>query len=210
VSRSLVTLIASSSAYGFSIGLSNSFVYAVRNLVKFPLLILATSSICALCYFVWARFLGVTLAFVSVQQVVMSIFRDIAKLLAALTLAVAFLALTGEPPRYDRVDDFSLFLGFNVLAIAACGCLAVSRCGREQLAEDVVAPKQRKWLITAWMLTSLLVGGQMCWLIRPFFGMSTTASWDSPWFSGREPGFRGARSFYEAIWLVVVPPDKQD
>ena len=50
--RSLATLIASSAAYGFSIGLSNSFVYALRNLVKFPLLILATSAICALCYFV--------------------------------------------------------------------------------------------------------------------------------------------------------------
>ena len=207
--RSLATLIASSAAYGFSIGLSNSFVYALRNLVKFPLLILATSAICALCYFVLARFLGVVLAFVHVQQVVISIFRDIAKLLAALTLAVGFLALTGEPPDSARIDDFSVFLGFNVLAIAACGCIAVSRCSNDHLPEQVVAPKQRRWLVTAWMTTSLLVGGQMCWLIRPFFGTSTTATWESPWFSGSEPGFRGARSFYEAVWFVVAPPESR-
>lgn len=204
--RLLGTLTACAAIYGFSIGLSNSFVYAARNLVKFPLLVLSTSLICALCYFVLARFLGVALSFVQVQQVVIRVFGDTAKLLAALALAVGFLALTGLPPAYDRVDDFSMFLGFNVLAIACCGCLAVHRCSRDELPPDLVGAATRRWLVTAWMLVSLLVGGQTCWLIRPFFGMSTTASWESPWFSGAEPGFRGARSFYEAVWFVVSPP----
>lgn len=204
--RSLLTLIASSAIYGFSIGLSNSTVYAVRNLVKFPLLILFTCTICATCYFVLARFLSVNLTFLHVQKVVIGIFRDVAKLLAALAAAVAFFALTGEPPQPGTVDDFSTFLGLNVLAIAVCGCVAVYRCSSVQLPAEVVAPKQRKWLVAAWMATSLLVGGQTCWLIRPFFGVSTTASWESPWFSGAEPGFRGARSFYEAVWFVVSPP----
>ena len=206
--RSLLTLIASSAAYGFSIGLSNSTVYAVRNLVKFPLLILSTCAICAMCYFVLARFLSVTLTFVHVQKVVIAIFRDVAKLLAALALAVAFFALTCDPPEPGSVDDFSVFLGLNVLAIAVCGCVAVYRCSAEHLPSDVVAPKHRKWLLSAWMVTSLLVGGQTCWLIRPFFGVSTTADWTSPWFSGSEPGFRGARSFYEAVWFAISPPDE--
>jgi len=205
VTRSLLTLIVASAIYGFSIGLSNSFVYAVRNLVKFPLLLLSTTSICALCYFVLSRFLGVRLGFVRVQQVVVAVFSDISRLLAALSLAVAFLALTGAPPEEGRFDDFSMFLAFNVLAIAACGCLAVQRCSREYLPGEVASQGQRRTLVAAWMLTSLLVGGQMCWLIRPFFGSSTTADWTSPWFSGSEPGFRGARSFYEAVWFLVSP-----
>lgn len=204
--RSLLTLIVASAIYGFSIGLSNSFVYAARNVVKFPLLILSTSTVCALCYYVLSRFFGVGLNFVRVQKVVVAVFSDTSRLLAALALAVGFLALTGAPPVAGRFDDFSMFLAFNVVAIAACGCLAVQRCSREQLPGEVATSRQRKLLVSAWMLTSLLVGGQMCWLIRPFFGASTTASWESPWFSGSEPGFRGARSFYEAVWFVVSPP----
>lgn len=206
--RSLLTLTVASAMYGFSIGLSNSFIYALRNLVKFPLLLLSTTSICAVCYFVLAQFFGVRLGFVSVQKAVVAVFRDTSKLLAALSLAVAFLALTSELPTDDRFDDFAMFLGFNVLAIAACGCLAVQRVSREELPEEVATRGQRDMLVAAWMLTSLLVGGQMCWLIRPFFGTSTTADVTSPWFSGSEPGFRGARSFYEAVWYVISPPEK--
>lgn len=206
--RSLLTLVASSAAYGFSIGLTNSTVYAFRNLVKFPGLILVTCAVCALCYFVLARFLSVRLTFVQVQKVVVAIFRDVALLLAALTLANAFFALTCEPPQPGEVDDFSIFLGFNVLAIGACGSVALLRGARRLLPDDVATPRQRRLLVASWLVTSLLVGGQTCWWIRPFFGVSTTADWTSPWFSGSEPGFRGARSFYEAVWFAVSPPDE--
>lgn len=203
--RTVATLVAASATYGFSIGLSNSWVYAFRNLVKFPALILCTAAICALCYFVLARFLGAGLTFAQVQQAVLGVFRDTARLLASLTLCVCFLSLTMEPQTEADLGGFPMFLGFNVVAIAACGALTVYRCTRA-LGDSVATGRQRRGLVTAWMLTSLLVGGQMCWLLRPFFGTSQTANWESPWFSGSEPGFRGARSFYEAVWYVVAPP----
>ncbi|MFN3244086.1 MAG: hypothetical protein ACE37K_21445 [Planctomycetota bacterium] len=204
--RTVLLLVAASAAYGFSIGLSNSWVYAIRNLIKFPLLILSTSTICALCYFVLARFLGAALRFLDVQRIVLEVFRDTARLLASLGMVVAFLSLTMEPQTERDLGGFPAFLGFNVVAIALCGGLTVYRC-THALGEAVATRSQRRMLVASWLLASLLVGGQTCWLIRPFFGVSTTANWESPWFSGSAPGFRGARSFYEAVWFVLAPPD---
>jgi len=208
VIRTLLMLVAASATYGFSIGLSNSWVYAFRNLVKFPLLILSTSAVCALCYFVLARFLGASLRFFDVQRIVLEVFRDTARLLASLAMIVAFLSLTMDPQTEQHLGGFPAFLGFNVVAIALCGGLTVYRC-TAGLADAVATRTQRRLLVASWMVASLLVGGQTCWLIRPFFGVSRTANWESPWFSGSEPGFRGARSFYEAVWFVIVPPDDQ-
>lgn len=207
--RGLAALVLASAGYGFSIGLSNSRVYAVRNLVKFPLLVVATTVICALCYFVLARFLGARLGFAAVQRAVTTIFRDLAVLLCSLAPVVCFLSLTLTPQTERDLGGFPAFLGFNVLAIAACGCLSVDRCMRRDLVAAVETALQRRLLVASWMLASLLVGGQVCWLLRPFFGVSTTATWESPWFSGAEPGFRGARSFYDAVLFVVAPPPGQ-
>ena len=63
--RSLLTLVGAAATYGFAIGSSNSWLYAARNLWKFPLLILTTAVVCAACYFVVARFLGVAMTFVA-------------------------------------------------------------------------------------------------------------------------------------------------
>lgn len=204
--RSLLVLVCASAGYGFCIGLANSTVYAVRNLVKFPLLILATTAICWLCYFLLAQFFGAKLGLRDVWHAVTSIFRETSVLLCSLALVVCFLSLTLEPQTVDDLGGFPGFLGFNVAAIAACGSLSVRRCMRIHLGEAVTTASQRRNLVTAWLLVSLLVGGQVCWLLRPFFGVSTSANADSPWFSGQEPGFRGATNFYQAVWFVVSKP----
>lgn len=202
--RSLLTLIAASAAYGFSIGISNSWVYALRNLVKFPLLLLTTASVCALLYHVLARFLGASLSFVAVQRLVLAIFRDVSRLLASLSPAICFLAASMPGPRLRQPGEYQRFLMFNVVAIAICGCLAVYYRSRERLFMNGTAHVRRPALIASWMLASLLVGGQVCWYIRPFFG-ATPGSSERPWFTGTTPDHNGATSFYEAVFHIVVP-----
>ena len=80
--RVLISLIVSSALYGFSIGACHSWLYAARNLVKFPLLIVTTASVCALAYFVLARFLAPRLSFRDVQRLVILLFRDTSVMLA--------------------------------------------------------------------------------------------------------------------------------
>lgn len=203
--RSLLTLIASSAAYGFSIGLSNSWIYANRNLVKFPLLILTTASVCSLLYHVLARFFSVHISFLAVQRLVLAIFRDTSLLLAALSPAICFLAVTMPAPRDRDPGDYRRFLMFNVVAIAICGCLAVYFRSRERLRSTHESNQRCPILVASWMLASLLVGGQVCWYIRPFFG-ATPGTAGRPWFTGDAPDQNGATSFYEAVLHLIVPP----
>lgn len=202
MTRSLLTLIAAAATYGFSIGISNSWVYALRNVIKFPLLILSTAMICALLYHVLARFLDAKLAFVQVQRLVLGIFRDMSCLLAALSPVTCFLALIMEPPGNQGLGGYPQFLMLNVVAIAICGCLSVYLRSRARMGIQVSMPRRRNLLIASWMLASLLVGGQVCWYIRPFFG-STTGTSQSPWFSGSNADTRGATNFYAAVAATI-------
>ncbi len=203
--RSFATLWLAAAVYGFSIGASNSWLYAVRNLVKFPLLIVATAAVCAVSYLVAARALAVPLPFVAVQRAVLAVFRDMAVMLAGLSPAVFFLAMTSRRAGPGDLGDYPLFQGLNVAAIALCGCLAVLLQVR-RLRADETSRRGAGRLMAAWMLVSLLVGGQMCWYLRPFFGILGPGE-APPWFSGDRPDFRGARSFYEAVWNLVSPPE---
>ena len=205
--RSLALLVACAALYGFAIGASTSWTYAARNLVKFPLLIVGTAAVCALCYDVLARFLGAHFGFVAVQRAVLAVFRDTTVLLASLSPAVFWFARTMTRPSGRDLGDYPLFQGFNVAAIAVSGCLAVRLPARRLLAEHALGAGKRRMLLGSWMLVSLLVGGQLAWYLRPFFGIAAA---DAPpperWFDGDTPDFRGARSFYEAVWNLVAPP----
>jgi hypothetical protein len=205
--RSLLSLTASAAAYGFSIGISNSWVYAMRNLAKFPVLILSTAAICALLYHVLARFLDAHFNFLQVQRLVLGIFRDISRLLAALSPAVCFLGVTMERPNGRDLGGYPQFLLLNVFAIAICGCLSVYLRSRDRISNSIKMPKHRNLLIVCWMAASLAVGGQVCWMIRPFFGTSGAGAWETPWFSGTHPDKRGASNFYIAVYYLIVPPD---
>jgi hypothetical protein len=207
VTRSLALLVACASVYGFAIGASTSWTYAARNLVKFPLLILGTAAVCALCYDVLARFLGAHFGFVAVQRAVLAVFRDTAVLLASLSPAVFWFARTMSRPAGRDLGDYPLFKGFTGVAIAVSGCLAVRLQAGRLLAEHALGTNQRRLLLGNWMLVSLLVGGQLAWYLRPFFGIAGPDTPPPRWFDGDTPDFRGARSFYEAVWNLVAPPD---
>lgn len=205
--RSLLTLVLAAAIYGFAIGANHSWLYACRNLVKFPLLILATALVCNLSYFVVARFLGAPLNFLRVQRAVLTIFRDMAVMLAGLSPAVFFLAMTNRPPVGRDLGDYPLFQGINVAAIAVCGCLAVRRQAFALQQTHGIVGRQRLLLVGSWLLVSLLVGGQVSWYMRPFFGITAVSDVVPPFFTGTAPDFRGARSFYEAVWNLVQPPE---
>lgn len=207
--RSLATLVLASAAYGFTIGASNSWLYAVRNLLKFPLLILATAAICSLAYFVLARFLGTPLSFVRTQRLVLAIFRDASVLLASLGPVVLFLGLTMLRPSRTGLNDYPLFQGLNVAWIALCGCLAVRRQASMLLREHALGPALRHGLVAGWMLLSLFAGGQCAWYMRPFFGVDPPGPAGVPLFAGTRPDFRGARSIYEAVYNLVALPSQR-
>jgi hypothetical protein len=204
--KCLAALALGAAVYGGSIGAVHSWLFAARNLIKFPLLILGTAALCAPAYALVARFLAARLSFVEALGLVLRLFRDACLLLAALAPACLFLARTLEPPGRDGLGEYPLFLGFNVALIAICGSLALVRRGRVLLHERALSRWRVTLLLGCWLLLSLLVGGQWAWYLRPFFGVASIGAEVTPFCLGTLPDFRGATSFYEAVLHLADPP----
>lgn len=203
--RAIARAALAAAGYGFSIGAVHSWRFALRNVIKFPLLILVTATVCGLCYYIWARSLARELDARSVARSTFAIFHDTSVLLVSLSPVTLFLALTIDAPTAQSLREYPLFLSVNVLAIAACGTLALLRQVRRLVAEHGVALGRGSWLVAAWLASSLFVGAQASWYMRPFCGVRTV---DAPFMLGSAPDFRGATSFYEALYHVARPPSR--
>lgn len=204
--RGFSVLVVTSAIYGFAAGSVHSPLFACRNLLKFPLLILVTTAICSLAYDLIARFASAKLTFGEVQATVLRIFRDLSVLLASVSPVVYFLALTIEQPvSSEDLREYPLFLGFNVLLIALCGFVALIRQSKAMLKSHCLNIGRAWSIIVAWLLLTLLVGAQWAWYLRPFFGVSALTE-DTPFCLGTSPDFRGATSFYEAVYEIFYPP----
>ncbi|MGC4114058.1 MAG: hypothetical protein QM765_05250 [Myxococcales bacterium] len=203
VKRLAGAAVLASAAYGFSAGSVHSLKFALRNLVKFPLLLVLTCLVCSIAWFVCAQFVSRSFGFAEVQRLAARIFHDLAVLLASLSPACLLLALTLERPDANGLNEYPLFLGLNVLFIAVSGALALVRQAREVLERHALGVHRSLLVVGSWLALSLLVGGQAAWYLRPFYGVATV---DAPFFLGTRPDHRGATSFYEAVWHVVQPP----
>ncbi len=197
--RQVLTLAGASAIYGFSIGAVHSLVFALRNLIKFPLLLLVTAAVCAIGYSIVARALCRSLGFHVVLRAVLAIFSDTSVLLAAVAPVMLFLALALERADESGLRDYPLFLAINVVAIASCGSLALVRRTRALAAQHELTGARASAITAAWMLMSLLVGSQWSWYLRPFCGVATV---NAPFMLGDEPDFRGATNFYQAVYQV--------
>lgn len=205
MARIIATLIAAAALYGFSIGAVHSLEFARNNLLKFPLLLLVTAAICALAYWVVARTVTARLGFRDVQRLVLETFRDLALLLASLAPACLFLAHTIEQPDGQGLCEYPLFLGLNVLFIAVAGTFALVRQAQRMLQRNGLSRGKRAVIVLAWLALSLLVGSQWAWFLRPFCGVSSLEE-DTPFVLGTAPDFRGATSFYQAVYQIFDPP----
>jgi hypothetical protein len=204
--RDLVSLTLASGLYGFAIGSVHSLRFGLRNLAKFPLLILGTMVLCGIGYFLFASMVGARLRFGEVQRLALRIFRDTALLLAALAPVSYFLAHAMAKPDRSGLGEYPLFLGLNVCFIAFAGMLALVRAVRQFPREQAWPRRSRLLTVAGWLALSLLVGGQAAWYLRPFFGVASIAGEKTPFFLGAAPDYRGSTNFYEAVYHLVAPP----
>lgn len=204
--RGLLVLIAASAIYGFSIGLWHSLAYALRNLLKFPLLILVTATICTLACFLSARLFSRELSFRDVLALFFRLFKDTALLLSSLAAINLFLALTLEQPVSEHdLRGYPLFQGLNVVFIAICGSTALVLQTRNLIGRHGIGRGTSAAIIASWLAFALVVGGQWAWYLRPFFGIAALPS--APHFChGTLPDFRGSTNFFEAVVRLVLPP----
>ena len=125
--RLLAETIIAAAAYGFAIGSVHSGLYAVRNLAKFPLMILLTGGVCSIAYYLFSQFVSRKLCFRDVQLLALRTFHDVALLLASLSTVSFFLARTLVQPDEWSLNEYPFFVGMNVMFIAVCGTVALAR-----------------------------------------------------------------------------------
>lgn len=170
-------------------------------------MILVTSLICALASFFIGRMFIPRLRFLEVQGLMGRLYAEASLLLSSLASVNLFLALILEAPSATtQLNDYPLFLSINLLFIALSGALALIKQGGRLLREHGLPARARLGLITAWLLLALVVGGQWSWYLRPFFGVAASEGPDAPFCEGLRPDYRGARSFFEAVYHLVQPP----
>ncbi|MDH5492204.1 MAG: hypothetical protein OEY14_09635 [Myxococcales bacterium] len=203
LARQALRLIVTSALYGFCIGSVHSLTFALRNLLKFPLLILGTAAVCSLACYLTSRAITRALDFRAVLGAVLGLFAQTSTLLASLGPVMLFLAQTIQDPDETGLGDYPLFLATHVIFVASCGSLALIRCTRGLSHRFALPAGRARLLMASWMALCLLVGSQFSWYLRPFCGVRTV---QAPFFLGAEPDFRGATSFFEAIGDLVDPP----
>ena len=79
--RLLAETIIAAAVYGFAIGSVHSGLYAVRNLAKFPLMVLLTGGVCSIAYYLFSQFVSRKLRFRDVQLLALRTFHDVSLLL---------------------------------------------------------------------------------------------------------------------------------
>ena len=206
--RLVGVIVLASAFYGFCVGRVHSLTYAERNLLKFPLLIFVTGGVCALAYALSGLFITRVLKPADVLKLGLETFRDLSVLLASLGPACLFLALSIRQPDKHGLNEYPFYLGLNVVFIALAGSLALVRQALSLLRRHQLSLGRSLTTMGAWLLLSLLVGGQSAWYLRPFFGISTVPIETVPFFQGTQPDPQGATSFYEAVFHILVPPER--
>jgi len=204
MARLALQIALASAVYGFSVGSLHSFRLGTWNLLKFPLLIFLTSLICAIAYYVSSQFITKELPFREVVRLALSTFRDVAVLLASLGPVCFFLARTVVQPDERGLNEYPFFLGLNVFFIALSGTAALVRQTLGLLRKRHLTLRRSALIVLAWLALSLFAGGQCAWVLRPFYGPATIK--DIPFMEGSNPDYRGARSFYEAVYHLFDPP----
>ncbi|MEW6071750.1 MAG: hypothetical protein AB1726_04020 [Planctomycetota bacterium] len=204
--KTLGVLIVASAIYGYTVGAAHDQIYATRNLLKFPLLVLSTTIVCSLAYWVLARFFFLRLSFGRVQMLSLALFRDASVLLASLAPVNFFLAQVLVHTDDGRLGEYSLFLGLNVFFVALCGTVALVRQGRSVLATKITSRRRVSAVVLSWLVLSLVVGGQASFYLRPLFGLPASRGNIPPFALGSTPDVRGATNFFEAVLQVFTAP----
>lgn len=199
VSRSILWIVVGAGLYGCVIGLWRSPLQAAYNTVKFPLILLITALGNSFLNAALAPLLGVRLDWRESLAAILLSFNLLAAILAAFSPLALFLIWNLPPPEASRSATnfaYSLMLVSQSLVIAFAGIAANLRLRR--LLESITGsgPAASR-LLVAWLAANLLLGAQLTWICRPFFGRPNLAV---QFF--RDDAFAG--NFFESFFFSLT------
>lgn len=151
--------------YGAIIGSQHSLLQAISSAIKLPILFLLTAAICMPTLFIFSSFFG------SKRSLLQNF------VLLAMGTAMIGVAMVGFAPITvffsitSRNYEFFKLLNVGFFAIAGIlGVLFFYRMYGQLTDENPTTAGSRKTFLLLWLLLYALVGTQLGWTLRPFFG----------------------------------------
>jgi hypothetical protein len=156
--------------YGFSLGIGRGGLQGVYAGCKFPLVLAGVILGNAFLNTMLAHLAGVNLRFREILDLLLSCFALFSLILASLTPVFLFLSfqLPDRSTPLNRVF-YSGYLLTHVGMIALAGCGAHLRLFH-RIARACGNRRRAKTVVVLWLCGNLLLGAQLSWNLRPFFG----------------------------------------
>ena len=194
----VAVIITGAGLYGAAMGCWRSPVQGGYNLIKFPLVILATTLGNALINGMLAPLLGLNLRFRQSMMVVLMSFTIAAAILGAFA-PIVFFIVWNTPSLAGQVEvpwaAYNFVQLTQVVIIAFAGVAANVRLFRLLHSLSGSNRVARK-ILFAWLAGNLFLGSQLCWILRPFIGSPVL-----PVEFFRPNAFQG--NFYETVFRAV-------
>ena len=166
----LGVIVVGAGIYGAAIGLWRSGEQALFTAIKFPLILLLTTAGNALLNGVLAPLLGLNLTLRQASIAILLSFTLAATILAAFAPLVFFLVWNVPPLTSPEVRDAYAVLQLSQVGLIAFAGIAANvrllQLLRELAGSRAVATR----ILVAWLAGNLLLGTQLTWIARPFFG----------------------------------------
>ena len=184
--------------YGAAMGSWRDAWQALYTGLKLPLVILLTTLGNGLLNGMLAPLLGLSLSFRQSLLVVLMTFTIAAIILGALS-PVAMFVVWNTPPltAMTRLSSPEYgFLQLTLVVLIAFAGVKGNRCLVPLLREWSGSARTARRVLVAWLTVNLLLGSQMCWVLRPFL-----------WDPARPVEFIGPEylrgSFYETVFNAI-------
>lgn len=194
--RSILTILLGAGCYGFTVGLWRGSEMALYVAIKTPSLLFITLLATGLLNGVLGLLLGTGISFRQSLLCQLLAFSLASIVLASLAPITFFLALEAPPAdSAQAATSHSFYLLCHTALIGLGGFLAVTRLFGLIKSLTPNLPAARITLLS-WLASNALVGAQLSYLLRPFFGSPAL----EVEFLRADP-FNG--TFYEAVWNAL-------
>lgn len=182
IASAIATIVLGAGTYGAALGIWRAPEQALYSAVKVPLLFLVVSACTIASSAMLAMLLRARLSLAQTTVCILLSFAVTSAILGALAPIAMLVAASAPPPDPDALGlaetdaralpsiavARSLLLG-HVFAIACAGTAGVARVRAllTRLGHDEIVARR---VLVGWISAQFLVGSELAWLLRPFFG----------------------------------------
>lgn len=151
--------------YGSIMGSFQGGLQVLSSAIKLPALYLLTLIICLPTLYFYEVISGSKRSFGQYFAILLASMSVISVMLFGFAPVTLFFRLS--------ISNYAFFQLLNVIILAITGLIGIKFLYQSMLAiadEETELPQQRKFVLRAWLTLYGLVGSQLGWTLRPFFG----------------------------------------